>query len=623
MRTDLDYKTVLFFKKVAKILEPREKMLISDWADRYRVLTAGVSAEPGRWNTSRAEYQREIMNAVNDPNLAYLTIKSSSQVGKTEMMLNMIGYYIEYEPSPTLVMVPNLDLAKDFSKDRLAPMIASTGVLKDKVKEPRSKDSDNTILHKKFPGGHITITGANSAASLSSRPIRVVLMDEIDRYPLSVGSEGSPIKLAEKRTTTFWNKKIIKISTPTVEGISEIEKEYQKGTMEEWNVQCPYCKVWQPYEFKRIHFSDMMMECVHCHEKLGQRDWQEQPHKWIAAHPERTDHRSFHMNELSSPWVQWKKIVNEFKEANEEFKQYGSTEKLKVFINTALGETWEERGEGADEHELIKRREAYEAEIPQGVLLLTAGIDTQDDHLEVEVVGWGKGYESWGISKFCFWQDPALDSTWEELEQYIHSTTFHFQDGGCLNIAAACVDTGGHHTNMVYKFVRDMEKKHRPIYGIKGYANTPGIPLLYKRTKVEIKNRKGQVTDATHIMILGVDAGKEDIVAWLNVKQPGPRYCHFPNDEKAGYDDTYFKGLTSEEKVTKMVKNKLKIQWVKKSGVRNEPLDLRNYAYAAVEMLSPNWDLLEKKIKNGINYMQPSSAKKKKKRGVVSKGVEI
>ena len=623
MSKNLDYRTVLLFKKIAKTLKPRPKMLVSDWADNYRVLSQGTSAEPGRWNTSRAEYQREIMNAMNDPVVVHLTVKTSAQVGKTEIVLNIIGYYIEYEPSTILVVNPTIEMAETFSKDRLAPTIASTSVLKDKVKEPRTKDSDNTILHKKFPGGNITMAGANSPASLASRPIRIVLMDEIDRYPLSAGSEGSPIKLAEKRANTFWNKKIVKVSTPTIEGISEIEKEFKKGTMEEWSVQCPFCKKWQPYEFKRVHFSDLTMECLHCKETLSQREWNEQPHKWIAEHPERKRHRSFHMNELASPWKDWSEIVDEFKDCNEEFKKHGSTKKLQTFVNTVLGETWEERGEGADDMELYNRRESYEAELPDGVLLLTAGVDTQGDRLEVEVVGWGIGYESWGIRKFEIYEDPALESTWDKLEEYIHATTFKFKNGNELSIAGAGVATGGNHTNMVYKFIRRMERKHIPIYGIKGYANTPGIPLIYKRTKVEIKNAAGTVIDTTHIMILGVDAGKEDIIAWLNVKEPGARYCHFPNDVKRGYDETYFKGLTSEEKVTKMVKNKLKIVWQKKSGVRNEPLDLRNYAYAMVEMLSPNWTVLAEKIGNGINYMKASPKKKKRRNGVVSKGVEI
>lgn len=618
------YRAVELFSDIASnVLKPRERMLVADWADNYRILTQGSSAEPGKWNTSRAEYQREIMNVVNDPDVVNVAIKSSAQIGKTEIVLNIIGYYMEYEPSTILAVNPTIEMSQAFSKDRLAPMISSTPVLRDKVQAPRSKDSDNTILHKSFPGGHITMAGANSPASLASRPIRIVLMDEIDRYPLSAGSEGSPIKLAEKRANTFWNKKLIKVSTPTTTSASEIEKEFRKGSMEEWSVQCPSCKNFQPYNFERINFSNIKMACEHCKKEYSQQEWAEQPHEWIAEHPERETYRSFHLNALASPWVKWESVVEEFQEANEEYKKYGSTEKLKTFKNTTLGETWEERGAGADEIELYHRREEYEAELPDGVIILTAGIDTQDDRLEVEVVGWGIDYESWGIRKFALHKDPSLDSTWDELGEYIKSTTFRFKSANELNIAAACVDTGGHHTNQVYKFIRKCEKLHIPVYGIKGYANTPGIPLVYKRTKVEIKNAAGMSIDNTHIMILGVDSGKEDIVAWLNVENPGPRYCHFPNDDKRGYDEIYFKGLTAEEKVQRMVKGRMKIQWVKKSGVKNEPFDIRIYAYAAVEMISPNWTLLAEKIGNGINYMQKQPTTQKKKRGAGRKGIEV
>lgn len=617
------FKTISLFRSIAKILAPPPKLLVSDWADTYRKLSPEASAEPGQWHTSRAEFQREIMNAVNDPSIQDIVIKSSAQVGKTEVILNICGYFMDYEPTSILVIQPTIEMGETFSKDRLAPMIRDTDVLKGKVKEPRTKDSDNTILHKKFPGGHITIAGANSPSSLASRPIRILLCDEIDRYPASAGSEGDPVKLGEKRTTTFWNRKKIKVSTPTIAGFSKIDKEFMQGTQEEWNVQCPYCERFQPYEFKRIIFKTVEMECLYCKESFSERTWKAQPHKWIAENPTAMRKRSFHLNELCSPWKTWEEIIEDFQSANEDFKKTGSTDALKVFINTSLGETWEERGDGADDEDLLKRRETYTADIPDGVLLITAGVDVQDDRLEIEIAGWARGYESWGLYKKVINGDPQLPSTWIELEE-IYDTEMYFKNGTALMIAAMCIDTGGHHTNMVYKFVQAMAKKNKRIYGVKGYSNTPGIPLIYKKTKVDIKNAKGQVVDHTDIYILGVDSGKEDIISRLKIKEVGPGYCHFPDNQDRGYNQTYMKGLTSEEKVTKLVKNKLKIVWVKKSGIRNEPLDLRNYAYAGVEILSPNWNSLESKIENGINYMKKSSTQtKKRKIGVVNKGVEV
>lgn len=623
MRDKVEFKTVALFSSIASILAPPPKLLISDWADSYRKLSPEASAEPGKWKTSRAEYQREIMNAINLPEIQDVVIKSSAQVGKTEILLNILGYYIDYEPAPMMLVQPTIDMAEAFSKDRLAPMIRDTEVLGKKIKAVRSKDSDNTILHKTFPGGHITMAGANSPSSLASRPIRIVLCDEVDRYPASAGTEGDPVKLVEKRTNTFWNRKKIKVSTPTIEGISRIQKEFLKGTQEEWCVACPCCGNYQPYSFPRVIFKDLTMECLYCKEAFTENEWKEQPHKWIASNPDVKRIRSFHLNELCSPWKHWDEIIEDFITANEEVKKTGCTELLKVFVNTSLGETWEERGDGADDTEIYNRREEYSADIPDGVLLITAGVDVQDDRLEIEVCGWAKGYESWGLYKTEIKRNPAFEETWNELENFLE-TEYYFQNGTGLLVAATCVDTGGHHTNMVYKFIRRMAKKNKRIYGIKGYSNTPGIPLIYKKTKVDIKNSRGLVVDHTEIYIIGVDSGKEDIISRLKITDKGPGFCHFPSNQDKGYNQVYFKGLTSEEKVTKFVKNKLKIVWVKKAGVRNEPLDLRNYAYAAVEILNPNWNSLEQKIENGINYMKSTKKKKaRRKSGVVNKGVEI
>lgn len=619
----VNFKTITLFHNIAKVLAPPPILLVSDWADTYRKLSPEASAEPGQWHTSRAEFQREIMNSVNDPTIQDIVIKSCSQVGKTEIILNICGYFMDYAPAPILVIYPTIEMGETFSKDRLAPMIRESAALRKKIKEPRTKDSDNTILHKSFQGGHITIAGANSPASLASRPIQVLLCDEVDRYPASAGSEGDPVKLGEKRTATFWNRKRIKVSTPTIAGYSKIDKEFMLGTREEWSVQCPCCGKYQSYEFKRLVFDTIEMKCLYCNEAFSEIDWKSQPHKWIAANPNVKRIRSFHLNELCSPWKPWEEIIEDFRNANNDYKKTGSTANLQVFINTSLGETWEEKGDGADDEDLIKRREIYNVELPDGILMITAGVDVQDDRLEIEVVGWAREYESWGIFKKVINKSPQIDDTWRELEE-IYDTEMYFRSGSGLMIASMCVDTGGHHTNMVYKFIKAMVKKNKNIFGIKGYANTPGIPLIYKKSKVDIKNSKGVVIDHTDIWILGVDAGKEDIIGRLKITERGPGYCHFPSNKDRGYDQTYMQGITSEEKVQKLVKNKLKTVWVKKAGVRNEPLDLRNYAYAAVEILNPNWTSLEKKVENGINYMKKSaSPAKKRASGVRNRGIEV
>lgn len=614
MRTSMkkvDRKTVRLFKKIATILSPPPVLTVSQWADEYRRLSPEASAEPGRWNTDRAPYQRAIMDAVNDARCEDIIIMSSAQVGKTELILNIIGYYIDYDPSPILALQPTLEMAQTFSKDRLAPMLRDTPALKGKVKDARSRDSGNTILHKTFPGGHITMVGANSAAGLASRPIKVVLMDEVDRYPASAGTEGDPIKLAEKRTTTFWNRKKIKVSTPTIKGRSPIEKEFLTSSMEEWNVPCPCCGKYQPYEWGRIHFSDVTMECKFCLEHISERDWKSNPGKWVAA-KENNKKRGFHLNELASPWKHWEEIIEDFKEADRDRKQ-GDIEKLKTFVNTALGETWEERGEAADDNVLLSRRERYNADLPDGVLLVTAGVDVQDDRFEVEITGWGKGYESWGILYKKIKCNLEQEEAWDKLEKFL-DTELYFENGNSLLIAATCIDTGGHFTSEAYKFLKKMERKQKKIFGIKGMGGE-GIPLI---NKISTNN-----VEKVRIFILGVDSGKEILMTRLKTVDEGPGYCHFPINADRGYDETYIKGLTSEQRVVSVKDNRATLKWVKKSGTRNEPLDLRNYSTAAAEILRPDWDVLEKKIRQGINYMKKQPPKGQKRKGVVNSGIQV
>ena len=263
-------------------VKPPPKLTVSDWADEHRILSPESSAEPGRWKTSRTPYQKEIMDAVGDRQTETVVVKSSAQVGKTELINNIIAYHIDYDPAPMMLVMPTVELAQTWSKKRLAPMIRDTPALKAKIKDAKSRDSDNTILEKGFPGGYIAMTGANSPVGLSSRPIRVILADEVDRFPATAGKEGDPLALAEKRTATFANKKKVFVSTPTVKGISRISKEYDESTQEEWCVRCPVCGRYQPYEWSRIKFESVTMECKFCKERLTEFEWKAQDGKWIS-----------------------------------------------------------------------------------------------------------------------------------------------------------------------------------------------------------------------------------------------------------------------------------------------------------------------------------------------------
>lgn len=624
----VDFHTLNFICKLAGNLRPKEDLTICQWAERNMVLPEGSNAA-GRFKVGNMPHQQGIMDAITDPAVKNVTVMSSAQVGKTTILLCGIGYYIDHEPATQLVVLPTLSLGEKFSKTRLAKMIKDVKPLREKVAPPKTKDSGNTILFKEYPGGHVIVAGANSPASLSSMPIRIVWMDEVDRYPESAGSEGDPVELAEARATSYWNKKYIKTSTPTIAGQSKIEDSYEDGTMEEWCVQCPCCGTWQPYEWPRVTFDPIGMVCASCGETIEEQYWKESDHKWIAAHPERISHRSFHLNALANPSVSWSDLIKKWKKANDRLKRYHDTEKLKTFINTILGESWEETSvgeESATDEELMKRAEKYEADLPDGVLMITAAVDVQDDRFEVEVKGWAREYENWGIIKKVIYGNLEKKEAWEELELFLE-TSFSYASGTQLNIAATAIDTGGHHTNDVYKWVKEMNKKGKTVYAIKGYANKPGIKLIHKRSKAEIKetlpNGKEVVVDSTTLYILGVDAGKESITKWLLIEEIGEKYCHFPSNEELGYDEDYFKGLLSERKVeTKDRYGNIKTKWVKKRGVRNEPLDLFNYNLAACMIRRPSWDVLEEKIEKGINYMQARQNVVRRKTRKAQKGIE-
>lgn len=609
----IDYKTVHLFEKIFEVLEPPKPLTISSWAAEKRRLSREASAEPGRWNLDRAPYQRSIMDAISSPGLKRVVLMTSAQIGKTEMLLNTIGYYSEHDPSPIMVVNPTDAMAQAFSKDRLAPMIRDTECLKEIYGMAKSRDTANTILHKQFPGGHITMIGANAPTNLASRPIRILLLDEVDRYPASAGTEGDPVDLADKRTTTFWNRKVVLVSTPTEKGVSRIEKEYLKSSQEEWCVQCPYCGKYTPFKWDNLDFKDMMMKCDHCEEKLSEDEWKEQPGMFVAQNPSVTDIRGFHLNEMASPWKRWKDIKQAYLEAVKDKKETGSDYKLRTWVNTSLGEPYEVMGAKADLKDLINRREKYTAELPKGVLLLTAAVDVQDDRLELEVCGWGAGYESWGITYEKLYGNLEKNFIWEELEAFL-SKPFTFEDGQALNIACTFIDTGGHFTTQSYKWLKSMQQKKKMIFGIKGMGSN-GIPLLHKKST----NNQYNVP----ILILGVNAGKETVLERLYITEYGSGYCHFPENIDRGYDQKYMKGLTSEQRIVKDVKGKPTVCWVKRPGARNEPFDLRNYNTAAVEFLNPNFAVLAKKVNEGINYMQPQrTTTGKRKSGVVSRGIQ-
>ena len=536
------------------------------------------------------------MDTFNDPHIERIVVMTSSQVGKTEIILNAIGYYIDQDASPILVVQPTLQMGQAFSKDRLSAMIRDTEKLKDKVKDARSRDSGNTTMHKKFAGGHITIVGSNSASGLASRPIRILLMDEVDRYELSAGSEGSPIALAVARTKTFWNRKIFMCSTPTVKGLSAIESAFEESDKRYYYVPCPECEHKQVLKWKNVVWEEDKPEtatyaCEECGSVIeeSKKQWMLKHGEWRATN-ESSNTAGFHISELYSVWSTWSQMATNFLEAKK------NPETLKTYLNTSLAVSWEEQGDAVEYDTLLQRRLSYDkTTVPEEVLVITAGIDTQKDRLECQLVGWGKNYEAWVLDYKIFWGDPNAINVWQELDNYLKKR-YKTESNRVIPISCACLDSGGHHTNQVYQFTKP--RQARRIFAIKGLS-TAGKPIVNRPTFVG-KNK-------AVLYGVGTDTAKEAIFARLST-DPESTTLHFPND----VDEEYFKQLTAEKRVTKWLRGKKSLVW-KQIRPRNEALDTLVYNFAAIYILNPNYDVIEHKILIQDSKPQQNTQKKQRK----------
>jgi phage terminase large subunit GpA-like protein len=610
------------YRFVMEQFRPPKLQTVSEWADENRLLVSESSATPGRWRTSRAPYQKDIMDAFTEKSVWQIVIMASAQVGKTEIELNMMGRAIDADPGPMLFVQPTDAFAEDFSKRRVAPMIKACPALQNKVYEAKSRDAGNTISMKTFPGGSVAFTGANSPTQLAGRPVRYVFMDEIDRFPISAGTEGDPIKLAERRTETYrTNRKIIKTSTPIMRNASKIEKAYRNGTQEKWVTECPLCREYSFITFDNIrfekdeyedlngdkdwHVSNVRWVCPMCGAEMTEREAKKAPSKWRAENPEALKEgiRSFRLNAFMSPFSDWGEICREF------LKSKDDPELLKVFKNTMLGETWEARDARANAESLLYRREGYPAEVPDGVLVLTMGVDTQDNRLEWEVVGWDRDEQSWGICKGIIPGRADMPETWEGMDRLL-DREWTRENGEKIKVSAAFMDSGGHFTQDVYRECAARMPKR--LFAVKGEGGDKPYVRMMKRDNGR---------DSGVRFLIGVDSGKEAIMYATTVTEEGPRYMHFPKNGAMGYDLEYFKGLVSEKMELHKKLGQSVIRW-EKVYERNEPLDCRNYARAAYKYFNWDFERLEREARGEMKEEMPYRQKRKRDR-VLSKGVVV
>lgn len=560
---------------------PDPLISISEWADANIILTSVDSAEPGPFRTARTPYVREIIECLSPQHPATRIVwMAGSQVAKTRTGLNWVGYVIDCAPGPMLMVQPTVDTAKRVSKQRLAPMLENVDALRRKIKPSRERDSGNTQLEKEFPGGILILGGANSAAGLRSMPVRNLFLDEVDTYPADVDGEGDPVSLAEKRTGTFGNRRKIYISsTPTIKGLSRIEAEYLASDQRRYFVPCPHCGFFDWMRWENIRWPEgepdlTQLLCVACAALVEERFKTQMLDRGEWRPTAKSDGRTvgFHLSALYSPlgWKSWRQLAADFIDASKE------PLKLKTFVNTELGETWEEKGDTFDADDLQARLEDYGVEVPHGVGLLAGSVDVQGDRLEWIVKGYGAGEQSWLIAAGQVPGDPAKDQTWIELDKELLQTFTH-ASGRKLAIRAIAVDSGGLHTDYVYKFCKVREQRRvagqsQRVLAIKGVGGT-GREILSRPSKA---NRY-----KCTLYPIGVDTAKDTIFSRMHIEKAGAGYLHLPT----WVDREYLEQLTSEKAIKKYKRGVGVVREYVKIRDRNEALDLEVYALAALYAL--------------------------------------
>ena len=579
----------IYWKGFSDGIRPDPVLSCSEWADRHRFLSQRASAEPGRWLTSRTPYLRELMDCMSsaDPTERVVFMKGA-QVGGTEAINCAIAYWIDASPGPILAVSPSLEMAKRNSRTRIDPMIDECPRLKEKVRDPKSRDSGNSMFQKLFPGGVLVLAGSNSAASLRSMPARFCVFDELDAAPGDLDGEGSPLDLAEARTRTFKRRKVMVVSTPTLANRSPIEREFLNGDMRFYQVPCVHCGTYQKLVWEQLKWVDddpdtTRYVCEHCGGHLDEhhKTAMLEAGQWVAENPE-ASFRSYHLSSLYSPlgWFSWKNCVEAFLKAKR------SEAALKVFTNTILGLTYAEKSEAPEWEDLYNRREDYRiGTVPEGVHVLTMGVDVQQDYLAFEVVGYGPNLESWSIDWGNISGNTADPEVWDELAKRM-GNTYPIESGGRMSIRMAAVDTG-FRTQDVYRFCKSQPPTR--VIAIKGrdaQATVLGTP-----STAEIGQRGRKIKSGLKVWPVGVSVAKSELYGWLRRKARADDqelpvgWCHFPM-----WDEEFFRQLTAEQLTEKTVRGYRKFVW-EKTRERNEALDTRVYARACLTMLGGDrWD---------------------------------
>lgn len=535
-----------------------------------------------------------------------------AQLGKTEAGNNWIGYVIDKVPGPMMAVLPTVELAKRSSRQRIDPLVQECPALRAKVKDKRSRDSGNTVLSKEFPGGILVLTGANSAVGLRSMPARFLFLDECDAYPTDADEEGDPIELAIARTTTFSRRKVLLTSTPKFTGLSRIEAAYEDSDKRQYAVPCPHCREFQILQFSQLRWPKKkpqfaIYKCEHCEKAIENhhKQWMLPRGEWRPSATGNGRTAGFQLSALYSPvgWLSWPEIAEKWE------KIHGNPTKRQAFVNTILGEPWKISGEAPDWQRLYERREQYATGIvPRGAMLLTAGVDVQKDRLEIQVVGWGPGKESWMVDYVVLPGDTSRPKVWADLTEFIDRTYEHVC-GPTVPIAKVGVDSG-YATQEVYAWSRTQAPGRVLVLN----PQQNGVVPVGQPQAVDVNFLGKKIKRGAKVWPVAVGLLKRELYGWLKLERPTtesgesypPGYCHFPQ-----MDDEFFQQLTAEQQQAKVVKGYRRLEWVK-TRERNEALDTRVYARAAAivagldRLRDEQWAAIKENL--GIRDDQPPEA---------------
>ena len=566
---------------------PPKKLSLSEWANEYAYLSVESSAEGGRWRT--LPYQKGIMDAVTDPDIEQISVMKSARVGYSKILNHIIAYHIHNDPCPIMIVQPTIEDATGYSKEEIAPMLRDTKCLQGLVSDAKAKDGQNTLLQKLFPGGNLTLVGANSPRGFRRVSRRIVLFDETDGYPASAGTEGDQIKLGIKRTEFFANRKIVAGSTPTVKDFSRIEKLFNQTDQRRYYVPCPKCNHmqylrWANFECFENDPSTTIYKCEKCnyHIPHTKKRWMVERGEWRSTAHYNGKHDGFHIWAAYSysPNATWQNLMEEYLACKNDQEQ------LKTFINVTLGEVYEDEYHTKASADGLSKRaaeEKYKEGVPpKEVLILTLGVDVQDDRLSMSVIGFGRNEEMYLIDRKVIYGSPARADLWAQLDEVLQGK-YTNEEGQELKIDTAAIDTGGHYTQETYQYVR--ERKQLGIIGIKGMGQK-GKPALGKPSKVDI-NFSGKVLKrGFELFPVGVDTIKTTLHNKLKDAEVGQGYIHFYPTTKA----SYFEELTAERQILKYKNGYQERVWVKKNNQANEALDEMVYAYASFQRLLQKYD---------------------------------